>query len=239
MIKDFINFVTEKLSIYEWEEAKCVLIFSEGKLNRNIYYLLDKEYVRLDLKPKEYRFFTNYNRELYLDKLDNINERFNKLEVLIFPDGTYKEKYWWDDKKENQDKLNSANVFYQWLNETMMNRIYEFEKEHNLLTPVYDDDGEFDYHASSWDYGEFEFKIHQNKLIHNITLTKDGNSRMLKMSLPEYVVKGVLEHHEITNKELTKEWKPWDTLLIKSPHNDIPYKNWEDYVTYSLEGNNV
>ncbi|MFL1894056.1 hypothetical protein ACJRPK_00035 [Aquimarina sp. 2-A2] len=235
MIKDFIDYVTEKLSNYMWEEAKCVLIFSEGKLNRNIYYLLDKEYLRLDVKPKEYRFFTNYNRELYLNKLENINDRFNKLEVIIFPDGTYKEKYWWDDGKEKQDKLNSANVFYQWLNETMMNRIFDYEKEQGLLTPVLDDDGEFDYYESSWDKGEFEFKISQNKVIYNITLIKNNIYRISEMPLPDYIENALIEHHQITNQELTEEWKPWNTLLIKSPHNDIPYNDWKTYVTYTLD----
>ncbi|RZS98984.1 hypothetical protein [Aquimarina brevivitae] len=173
--------------------------------------------------------------EKYKSVISDSLKRFNRVEIKLFPDGNQIEKFWWDDKKEIENKLNSANVFYQWINETMMNRIFDYERDNNLLNPVYDEDGDFDYHESSWDNGVFEFKILSDQINHLITLIKDGNSRILNMPLPEYIEKAILEHHEITNNELKKEWDPWNILIIKSPHNDIPYSDWKQYVTYKLD----
>ncbi|WP_117883430.1 hypothetical protein [Aureibaculum luteum] len=235
MIDKFISFLSNNLSDYDWKKAKCVLIFSEQSLNRNIYYLLSEEFIRLDVKPKEYKFFTNYNRELYLENLNDKSKRFNKLELIIFPDGHYKENYFWDEKKEIADKLMAAEFFYQWTNDTLMNRIFEYEKDNELLKPNYDENGDLIDYQESWDRGLFLFIINNNIISHKITLYKNSIERDLPMPLPPYFIKGLLEHQLVTNTELTNEWKPWNRLLINSPHNSIPYDKWQEYVEYSLE----
>jgi hypothetical protein len=55
------------------------------------------------------------------------------------------------------------------------------------------------------------------------------------MPLKDYFIEGILEHHQITNTELSDEWKSWNTLIIKSPHNSIPYDKVNEFVSYILE----
>ncbi len=157
------------------------------------------------------------------------------MKIKIQSDGTFTENYYWDSSKELQDKLIAAKYFYQWVNDTMMNRIFEYEKENNLLTPNYDEEGDLIDYKESWHSGIFTFNIVNSKVDYVIELVKDGISRKLPMPLPEYFVNGLLEHYQITNEELTDDWQSWNTLVIKSPHNSIPYDSWEEYVTYSLE----
>ncbi|OWK99174.1 hypothetical protein AP75_01425 [Kaistella haifensis DSM 19056] len=165
----------------------------------------------------------------------NTSEKFNKAKIEIYPDGTFLEHYWWDSGLQKQNLLNYAQVFYQWANDRMMSMIFEFEKDNNLLPTQYDGDGDLEY-LSSWDSGVFTFHINdKNELEYKIILTKDGKERILEMPLKDYFIEGILEHHKITNTELSDEWKPWNTMVLKSPHNDIPYDKRDEFVSYILE----
>lgn len=228
--KKFLEILNEK----KWDKAIFITEYASNGSSR------PKIIIESEGKEEFFGGFEIFDladlvNEKYKSVINDSLKRFNRVEIKLFPDGNQIEKFWWDDKKEIENKLNSASVFYQWLNETMMNRIFDYERDNNLLTPVYNEDGDFDYHESSWDNGLFEFKVLCDKINHLITLIKDGNSRILNMPLPEYIDKAILEHHEITNNELKKEWDPWNILIIKSPHNDIPYNDWKQYVTYKLD----
>ncbi|MDO3425483.1 hypothetical protein QWT87_11330 [Chryseobacterium sp. APV1] len=165
----------------------------------------------------------------------NTSEKFNKAKIEIYPDGTYSEHDWWDSGLQKQNLLNYAQVFYQWANDRMMSMIFEFEKDNNLLPTQYDGDGELEY-LSSWDSGVFTFHINdKNELEYKIILAKDGKERILEMPLKDYFIEGILEHHKITNTELSNEWKPWNTMVLKSLHYDIPYDKRDEFVSYILE----
>jgi hypothetical protein len=165
----------------------------------------------------------------------NTSEKFNKAKIEIYPDGTFLEHYWWDSGLQKQNLLNYAQVFYQWANDRMMSMIFEFEKDNNLLPTQYDGDGDLEY-LSSWDSGVFTFHINdRNELEYKIILTKDGKERILEMPLKDYFIEGILEHHKITNTELSDEWGPWNTMVLKSLHYDIPFDKRDEFVSYILE----
>lgn len=165
----------------------------------------------------------------------NTSEKFNKAKIEIYSDGTYSEYYWWDSGLQNQDLLNYADVFYQWVNDRMMSMIFEFEKDNDLVPTQYDADGDLEY-LSSWDSGVFTFHIDKkNSLEYKIVLIKEGKERVLDMPLKDFFKEGMLEHYKITNTELTHEWKPWNTMILKSNHNDIPHDKRNEFVSYVME----
>lgn len=174
----------------------------------------------------------NSIRNKYNSHIDDLNRRFNKYQIELYSDGEVVEKEWWDSEKEKKDLLDGAEVFYQWVNERMMSMIFEYEKDNNFIPTHYDSDGDLEY-LSSWDSGVFTFLINDKReLDHRIELVKDGKKRLLNIPLEEYFVQGILEHHQVTNTELSDEWKPWNTMILKSLHNDIPYDKREEFVTY-------
>jgi hypothetical protein len=234
----FEELIKSKFEDVEWDNIEIVFRIKAqtigydkiGYVNKNQEFI--EKYVRL----REIVPITNELRESFVAK-KNSSQKFNKFYIRISANGSYEENFIWDYEDDLKDKLESANVFYQWLNETMMNRIFDFEKENDLLTPVHDDDGEFDYYESSYDNGMFCFQIKEKTIRHEIKLVKNEIERDLSMPLPEYITEGILEHHKITTEELSKEWASWNKLTIKSPHNSIPYDKWKEYVTYSMEKN--
>ncbi|CAM1356522.1 hypothetical protein [Tenacibaculum ascidiaceicola] len=234
--KELFNKVSELTEKYEWDSIKLIISFTEsGGYGLELFYKYSSdEYKEIIVSTRELRT----NIEGIVSKyhvLKNSKEKFNKVFILINKNCQIDITYKYDLEKLRVEKLNNSLVFYQWANETLMNRIFDYEKEHNLLKPIYDEDDDLVDYENSWDSGVFTFKIVNNKLDYNIELIKDGISRNLPMPLPEYFIKGLLEHYKITNEELKEEWQPWNTLVIKSPNNDIPYNSWEEYVTYSLE----
>ncbi|MDX8553262.1 hypothetical protein MK851_06420 [Tenacibaculum sp. 1B UA] len=234
--KDFIDEVSSLLPITNWKKILINIYISKSKLSLKIKYSNENNQSE-DLVVSS-RYFKEFKKELYnlyLKNIESKKERFNKLQYLVVPEGNFEENYYWDETKEKEDKLTAAKYFYQWVNETMMNRIFEYEKENKLLTPNYDEEGDLIDYKDSWDSGIFTFKVVDKKIDYTIELIKGLVSRILPVLLPEYFINGLLEHHQITNEELKDEWQPWNTLVIKSPHNDIPYDSWEEYVTYSLE----
>ncbi|WP_165621355.1 hypothetical protein [Flavobacterium columnare] len=168
----------------------------------------------------------------YFDKTINTVERFNKFLIEIDNNKNFSEKHFWDEGKVKQDLLDYAEIFFQWANDRMMSMIFEYEKDNNLLLTQYDNDGDLEY-LSSWDRGVFTFYINENnELEYKIVLIKDGVERVSEMPLKDYFIEGVLEHHKITNTELLDVWKPWNTLIIRSPHTGIPYDKVDEYVEY-------
>lgn len=160
-------------------------------------------------------------------------ENYNNVEFKIYPDGSYESRYWWDDEKAMADKLSREEVFYQWLNDRLILDIFAFEKEQGLLKyEFYDDENHYE---SSWDEGKFEFSFVKGELSYKIFLEKDGVQRELPIPLKTNVLKEIKEHYQITNTELNTVWEKWNKLTIRSPHNDIPYPDYKNYVFYEYE----
>jgi len=171
----------------------------------------------------------------YFEETIHTEERFNRFIIEINNDKTYSQDQYWDIKKEQQDLLNTAEVFYQWVNERMMSMIFEYEKDNNLIPTQYDSDGDLEY-LSSWDSGVFTFHINEeNDLEYKVSLTQDGKERILDFPLKDYFIEGILEHYKVTNTELSDVWKPWNTMILKSLHYDIPYDKREEFVSYIIE----
>lgn len=168
----------------------------------------------------------------YFETKINTEEKFNRFIIEISNDKTYSYRQYWDFKKEKQDWLNTAQVFYQWVNQVMMSTIFEYEKDKGLLPVQYDEDGDLEY-LSSWDSGVFTFHINdKGELEYSVVLTQDGKERELVMPLKDYFVDGIREHHQVTNTDLADEWKAWNTMILKSLHYDIPYDKREEFVRY-------
>ncbi len=232
-LKEFLLVKASEQKI-EWDKIILEVRFTKTTVKRHIFYFKNENKFLFDVESKEYDFYTDLKWGDFDQKINEI-ERFNKIEFEIFPDGSFEENYSWDSSKEFQDKLERAKYFFQWLNETMMNRIFDYEIENNLLIPNYDEDGDLIDYQSSYDNGIFTFTMNDNSVSHEIELLKDGVSRKLSMTLPNYVEKALLEHFDMTNNDLRNEWDSWNKLVINCPHNSIPYDEWSDYVFYSLE----
>jgi|GEM_PF-1687316 len=232
-----INKLIEVIRNYIASNQVIVIIkLNKEKVSTRFYEVVNNQQVSFRPKPKEYREFSDEIYERY-NSLFSTEDKFNSAVIEINPDGAYTEKFFWDSEQEKQDLLDGAEVFYQWVNEIMMSMLFEFEKENNLLPTQYDDDGDLEY-LSSWDIGVFTFHItDQNELEYKIILTKDSKERIVDMPLKAYFIEAILYHHKITNTELSDVWQPWNTMILKSPHNDIPYDKREEFVSYILEQN--
>lgn len=236
MENNFLDLIKNSFNDLNWKSIKVVFDVNDGSIGYETI-----QYITLDNKIEDHWIpFNQINevidfiRESY-DSKKGTNERFNKVQVNFTLNEDSSVRYYLDKAEELKDKIETENVFFQWLNDNMMNRIFDYEKENNLLTPNYDEDGDFIDFQSSWDEGVFTFKIVNKEVKYSIELFKNNESRLLSMSLPDYLVNGILEHHYVTNNELTEVWEAWNTLVVKSPHNSIPYDDWKKYVTYSLE----
>ncbi|MET3539250.1 hypothetical protein [Chryseobacterium limigenitum] len=211
-----------------------IIKLNKEKVSTRFYEVINNEQVSFRPKPKEYREFSDEIYERY-NSLFSTEDKFNSAVIEIDPDGAYSEKYFWDSEQEKQDLLGGAEVFFQWANERMLSLIFEFEQDNNLLPTQLDADDELEY-LSSWDSGVFTFHVNEkNEVEYKIVLTKDGIERVLEMPLKDYFIEGILNHYQITHTILSDEWKPWNTLIIKSPHNSIPYDKVDEFVRYILE----
>jgi hypothetical protein len=90
-------------------------------------------------------------------------------------------------------------------------------------------------YVSTWDNGIFRFTIGKdNTVTTDVTLFKNDSPRKFKIDLPDYIREALVQHHEQTNSGALKDsWKPWQTLEIRSPHNDLPFDQVDDLVIYS------
>ncbi|PRB04100.1 hypothetical protein CQ046_07695 [Chryseobacterium sp. MYb7] len=234
-MKNIIEILDSHLNNYKWKQAEVVIRITPGSMGYESLFFTDENNNEEDfwIDFKEIRILFDRLRESYSKSKDTGN-KFNRYKFILSSEGTYSEKYWWDAEQDRQDLLKGAEVFFQWANERMMSMIFEFEKDNNLLPTQYDNDDELEY-LSSWDSGVFTFHINdKSELEYKIVLTKDGVERVLEMPLKDYFIDGILEHHKITNTILFDEWRPWNTLKIKSPHTGIPYERVDEFVSYIL-----
>ncbi|MDO3425484.1 hypothetical protein QWT87_11335 [Chryseobacterium sp. APV1] len=235
-IETLVNAIYNYYNEYEYKKIIVEYQFTEsGSYKFFVKYIMDSgDVVSTTKSPRpiddEIEIISKY-----FENTINTVERFNKFLIEIDNNKNFSENHFWDKGKEKDDLLAGAEIFFQWANDRMMSMIFEFEQENNLLPTQYDGDGELEY-LSSWDSGVFTFHINKNnELEYKIVLTKDGVERVLEMPLKDYFIEGILEHHKVTNTELSDEWKPWNTLIIKSPHTGIPYDKVDQFVNYTLE----
>jgi len=231
------NEIIEKLKDKNWKKINIIFNINEGAIGYDKIEYIDSDDITSSfwIKFGEIDDLINSILDEYGRNLNDLSKRFNKYQIEIYFNGEIIEKKWWNSEKEKQDLLDYAELFYQWVNERMMSMIFEYEKDNNLVPTEYDLDGDLEY-LSSWDSGVFTFHINsKNELGYTIVLTKDGKERTIKMPLKDYFTEGVLEHHKITNTELSDKWKPWNTMVLKSLHYDIPYDRRDEFVSYMME----
>ncbi|MFH6991182.1 hypothetical protein [Flavobacterium sp. FlaQc-48] len=231
-IEDLVSEIKNMYTEFEYDQLLVEYVFTlQGSYNFFVKYQRNAESIDSELSNKPIRNTVRKMGEKFHQNIES-NKKFNYVRIQINKDATYQEEYLWDTVREKQDLLDYAKVFYRWLNERMMSMIFEYEKDNNLVPTQYDADGDLEY-LSSWDSGVFTFRINEkDDLEHTVVLTKDGKERVLDLPLKDYFIAGILEHHKITNTELANEWKPWNTLLLKSLHYDIPYDKREEFVRY-------
>lgn len=231
------NEITEKLKDLNWRKINIIFNIDKESIGYNKIEYIDENDIANTfwISFDEIDNLINSILNKYDSNINDLNRRFNKYQIEIYPNGEDTEKEWWDSEKEKKDLLDAAEVFYQWVNERMMSMIFEYEKDNDLVPTEYDSDGDLEY-LSSWDSGVFTFHINEkNNLEYKVVLTKDGKERTLDLPLRDYFVEGILDHYKVTNNELSDEWKPWNTMILKSLHYDIPYDKRDEFVSYILE----
>lgn len=231
VINAFYNYYKE--FSYKILEIKFIFTLG-GSYDINVLYKNNENIKETILDGRELFKYERYIYNLFISKIET-NDKFNIVIYKIKNDGTHSSVYLWENEKSHQDLLDYAEVFYQWVNERMMSMIFEYEKDNDLVPTEYDSDGDLEY-LSSWDSGVFTFHIDKNNnLVYKVVLTKDGKERTLDLPLRDYFVEGILDHYKVTNNELSDDWKPWNTMILKSLHYDIPYDKREEFVNYILE----
>jgi len=231
------NEITEKLKDLNWRKINIIFNIDKESIGYNKIEYIDENDIANTfwISFDEIDNLINSILNKYDSNINDLKRRFNKYQIEIYPNGEDTEKEWWDSEKEKKDLLDAAEVFYQWVNERMMSMIFEYEKDNDLVPTEYDSDGDLEY-LSSWDSGVFTFHINEkNNLEYKVVLTKDGKERTLDLPLRDYFVEGILDHYKVTNNELSDEWKPWNTMILKSLHYDIPYDKRDEFVSYILE----
>lgn len=230
------NEILEKVKDKNWKKIDIIFNINAESIGYDkIEFIDDNDAVNsfwidfIDINELRNLIINEYNQNI-----KDVSKRFNKYQIEFYFNGEVIEKKWWDSGKVKQDLLGGAEVFYQWVNYRMMSMIFEYEQANNLVPTRIDDDDELEY-LSSWDSGVFTFRIVDDKLTSKIELTKDGVTRIIDFPFKDYFITGMLEHHKTTHNELKDEWKPWNTMVLKSLHYDIPYDKREEYVSYRLD----
>lgn len=234
MVEHINQFVLEIKSIINYEHVLMRFMITGNKIDANFFKVENDNEVHFDVDSKVYRMFALLLFNDYKLKLDDLEKRYNVFELEVFSDNQFIEKYHWKDDKEYQDKAKAAKIFYHWINEMMMNRIFDHEKENNLLPTKLTDEDKLEY-LKSWDKGVFTFKIIDQKLKYEIELCKNDSWRTLDIELGIEYTKPIINHYKDTNEVLKKEWQSWNTLVIKSPNNEIAKDSKDDFVIYSFE----
>ncbi|SKC50911.1 hypothetical protein [Ohtaekwangia koreensis] len=230
MEQDILDLFRGEFGKVEIDEAGFTISYTEAGSSSSQGYIITRGIRENAPLPREVRKKINS----YFDEVKgNLSKRFNKVELYIRKNEEPSIKYAWEDEQYKKDKLDSARVFPQWVNERMMSFIYEQEFPNGPTAR--DEDGDPLY-ESTWDRGFFTFKITDGNVDCDVLLFKDEIPRSINLTLPEYFIKAMLEHHELTNVGILKgDWKLWNKLVIISPHNDLPYVKMDEYVVYSLE----
>ncbi|MFH6991180.1 hypothetical protein [Flavobacterium sp. FlaQc-48] len=227
-IKAFYDYYTE--FPYKVLEIKFTFTLG-GSYDIEVHYCDDGTRKETALEARELFVYEYFICQIFKNRI-NTNDQFNLVIFQIQNSGLYASEYKWENSKARENLLDYAAVFYQCVNERMMSMIFEYEKDNGLLQIQNDADGDLEY-LSSWDSGVFTFSINEkSSLEHRVLLAKDGKERLLELPLKAYFTAGILEHHKITNTELSDEWKPWNRMILKSLHYDIPYDKREEFVTY-------
>ncbi|PAM95286.1 hypothetical protein B4N84_08410 [Flavobacterium sp. IR1] len=230
IVKAFYDYYKE--FSYDTLEVKFIFTLG-GSYDTYTFYFEDDNKREGTLDGRELYIYEREVFKIFNTRLSS-KDQFNVVTFKIKNDGTYSTSYVWENEKAKKNLLDSAEVFYQWVNDRMMSMIFEYEKDNNLVPTQLDSDGDLEY-LSSWDSGVFTFHINENNhLEHKVVLKKEGKERFLDLPLKDYFVEGMLDHHEVTNTELSEEWKPWNTMILKSLHYDIPYDKRDEFVTYTF-----
>ncbi|MHC0447958.1 hypothetical protein ACWA1F_21300 [Flavobacterium sp. 3-218] len=231
-IYELVSQIRKEYTEFEYDKLIVEYIFTlEGSYNFIVNYEKNDELTESEKSNRAIRDEARKMAEKF-QKNKSSDQKFNRVKIEIDSNDTFKDVYWWDSSVEKQDLLDYAEVFYRWANDRMMSMIFEYEKENDLVPTQYDDDEDLEY-LSSWDSGLFTFHINdKGELEHTILLTQNGKERILDIPLKDYVIEGFLEHHKSTNIELADEWKSWNTMELKSYHNDIPHDKKEEFVKY-------
>ena len=229
------NFEQEILELFEnlmkgveLQQALFTINYSAAGSSSTEGYVVRGEERTSDILPKEVRKLV----KSYFDSVkENPENRFNKVEFEINQNGTSQVRYRWDDEHFKKDQMDTARVFPQWINDRMISLIYSYEFPNGPTAK--DEDGDSVY-ISTWDRGIFTFKVTDKRIESEITLYKGEVARTAHLKLPDYFIDALLEHHEITTNGILKhEWKPWNKLVINSPHNDLPFSKMDEHVFYS------
>jgi len=230
MEKEISDLFKSELTKTEFDEASFTIEYTAaGSSSSQGFIIANGNQKRALLSFEVNMIINSYFNEVKTDPA----KRFNWVELFIRKNEDSLIKYTWSDELYVQDKLKSAQVFPQWINERFMAFIYEFEFPNGPTEK--DEDGDPLY-VSTWDRGIFTFHINNGKINSDILLYKREHERHIAIPLPEYFIKAMLEHHEITNTGILKDkWKPWNKLVIDSPHNSLPYSTMADHVFYSNE----
>ena len=200
MIEENKKLVAKVLALMEevkWEET--FVVFDIGQISMSLYLEFTNETgkKRINLSTKEFKFYLSPLRVLDKSVRQNEKERFNTKIVTIKPDGSFTEKYWWDEEKDKQAEQAEAIYFHHSIHEHLCQRFYEYELENGLLSTYIDGDGEEMYEDPSWFDGIFTFRIHGGQLfLPKIILIKDGKERTLDYPFPDYLLETFFSHYE-------------------------------------------
>lgn len=233
---ELIEYFKSLLISIKWQKAEATIGFSESNsygcsslkyTNDNITSIIALD--NFEVSPLLRKIFNEY---LYGEKKRDFSEV-----ILTITSSDYTVEYKMDDEKIKKEKAANARFFPNYIYEGMRSQIFDFEKENNLLTPVYTEDGDLDYYEDSWDTALFTFIIVNGKLIYNIELFKNDTKRILDIPLKETFKNEIFQHHRVTHNLLKNEWYPWNKMVVKGPKTIIPVGEEQDYVEYSLIDN--
>ena len=153
--------------------------------------------------------------DYYLESQGSDSTRFNRITYRIFSDGRIESKYFWDGEYYLDNLFSRTRVFPQMLNERMLMLMFE---------------GQF--RKKRWDSASFEFTIADGQVHFKGTASNKRFKEIpVELTLASSDVENIIEHHQKTNEgELKDRWKPWNKLVIRSPHNDIDLDKDVDYL---------
>jgi len=234
ILDSLLVLIEESFNDVKWKYVKIASNVNNGSLNFQTTFFDETKNKEIDRYIRIFKltFLGLEIRRLYNEKV-NTSSRFNKVLIEINKDGSIEEKYSWDESKNMQERLEFAKIYHGWLIERIMPLLFKYNLENNLVPHFIDDDGDKQY-LPSWDDGIFSFLIKNEEVEWEIRLTKDGKERILDIPLPNYIIESILDHYQFTNNELTKEWKPWNKMVIDSPFNGI-ILNLDKHIKYTLE----
>lgn len=241
MIEENKRLVAKTLELIgevKWDEIYAAFDITRGSSALNFEFSNEgiKERVRFPNQTKYFQFYYNSMRTFYKSVLNDENKRFNKKLIIIRADGSFTEKYWWDEEKEKALEQSITSLFHYSLHDTLCQRFYDYELENGLLSTYIDDDGEEMYEDPSWFDGIFTFQIKgEQLLLSEIILSKDGKERTLDYPLPDYILTYFFTHSEHTHNKFKEYWQPWNRLVIHSINNRVPMEIDGKQIKYSLE----